>query len=169
MEDWYEDKKQHDTYKQKGRDALKAFYAKWQEDKVVPEALEKGFNVKIGDYTLKGVIDRIDRHEDGSIEIIDYKTGRSKSEKDVNKTQLLIYQLAVQQSMRDEIQNLTFYYLDDGKRVSFVGSEKQLDTLQKNVIEIIGKIEQGTFEATPSPFTCKYCDFNSICDFSQAQ
>ncbi len=35
---------------------------------------------------LYGVIDRIDRHADGTIEIIDYKTGRSKNQADVDRT-----------------------------------------------------------------------------------
>ncbi|MGB0757247.1 MAG: ATP-dependent helicase [Patescibacteria group bacterium] len=167
LDDWYESKKQHDEYKQKGKDSLKAFYKDWSEKRIVPEALEKGFNVKIGDYVLKGVMDRIDKHEDG-IEIIDYKTGRSKSEKEVKKTQLLIYQLAAQQAMHGEVKALTFYYLDDGKRVSFVGSDKQLEKLQKDVVETIEKILSGNFEPTPSKFTCTYCDFNAICDYSQA-
>ena len=44
---------------------------------------------------LYGIIDRIDRHADGSIEITDYKTGRSKNQADVDADeQLSAYALA---------------------------------------------------------------------------
>ena len=42
------------------------------------------------------MIDRIDRHPDGTIEITDYKTGRSKNQEDVDRDdQLSAYALAM--------------------------------------------------------------------------
>jgi RecB family exonuclease len=38
---------------------------------------------------VAGVIDRIDRLPDGSIEVIDYKTGRSKSQREVDEDEQL--------------------------------------------------------------------------------
>ncbi len=168
IEDWYDNKKQHDDYKKKGKQALEDFYKKWSENYQVPEFLEKGFNVKIGDYTLKGVIDRVDRLKNNKIEIIDYKTGGAKTIKDVNKTQLLIYQLAAEQVLKEDVDQLTFYYINDGKTVSFLGTDKQVEKLKSDVVETIEKIAKGDFTPTPSQHTCKYCDFKDICDYSKA-
>ena len=77
------------------------FYKTIAKDIPVPKYLERPFNLKIKDsgeeYTIKGVIDRIDEL-DGGIEIIDYKTGQGRTEKTFkaeDKEQLLIYQLAL--------------------------------------------------------------------------
>ncbi|MCX6340981.1 MAG: PD-(D/E)XK nuclease family protein, partial [Fimbriimonadales bacterium] len=40
-------------------------------------AVEKLLKYNMGDFDLVGRIDRIDEHEDGTLEIIDYKSGRS--------------------------------------------------------------------------------------------
>ncbi len=169
IDDWYNNKSEHDKYKKKGREALKKFFTDWQKDKVIPEYLEKGFNLKIEDYTIRGVIDRIDRHKDGSWEIIDYKTGKSKEKVDKdNKMQLLIYQLAAQQVFNENPKLLTFYYIEDGKKVQFLGTEQDLKKVKEDILKIIEKIKSGDFSATPSPHVCKYCDFKDICDFSQA-
>lgn len=169
INDWYDDKSEHDKYKKKGREALKKFFADWEKEKIIPEYLEKGFNFKIENYTIRGVIDRIDKHKDGGWEIIDYKTGKSKEKVDNdNKMQLLIYQLAAREVFGQEPKLLTFYYIEDGKKVQFLGSEQDLRKVKEDILRIIEKIKSGDFSATPSPHVCKYCDFKDICDFSQA-
>jgi len=169
IDDWYDNKKHHDDYKAQGKKALEDFYAEWSQRKPVPEFLEKGFNVKIGDYTIRGVIDRVDRLANNKIEIIDYKTGTSKDLEDLGtaKNQLLIYQLAAEQVLKEDVDQLTFYYLNDGKKVSFLGTDKQMDKLQTDVVDIIEKIIAEDFQPTPVPQICKYCDFRDICDHAQ--
>ena len=63
--DWYESKPHHDEYYKKGKEILKEFYEKNKGVWTVPDALEKAFHLKIGEYTLKGVIDRIDKLRSG--------------------------------------------------------------------------------------------------------
>lgn len=171
IDDWFDDKKQEKDYKEKGKNALKVFYKDWSVSKKIPEYLEKGFNLKIDDYTIRGVIDRIDRASDGGLEIIDYKTGRSKDLTKIdasNKMQLLIYQIAVSQIFSSEPKSLTFYYIEDNQRATFLGSEKEIEKVKLEINNIVTKIREGNFQATPSLHVCKYCDFKEICDSSQA-
>ena len=124
------------------------------------------FNLKIGGYTLYGVIDRIDEEKDGVI-IIDYKTGQSKDKLDFeSKEQLLIYQIAAQEVLHLKPKQLAYYYLDDGKFASFLGSENDLAKQKEKIIEEIEKIKNSEFEPTPG-WQCQYCDFKDICDHAQ--
>ncbi len=169
--DWFRDEKQRLTYFEKGKDILREFYHQqatlgW----TIPVSLEGWFKIKLGKSVLHGRIDRIDQLPDGTLEIIDYKTGQSK-EKLVggDKDQLLIYQLAVEQLPQYRYlgapSTLTFYYLNDNIKLSFLGSPKELDTLSTKLQEIIERIHAQDFAANPSTYVCNSCEFKDICEF----
>lgn len=170
IDDWYANRKEHDEYKQKGRKALTEFYKTIAKDLPVPKYLERPFNLKVeadGDeYTIRGVIDRIDSLN-GGVEIIDYKTGEGKTEKTFraeDKEQLLIYQLAAQQVLEEKVEALSFYYIEAGAKISFLGTDEEIEKIKKKIINIIKEIKKGEFPAKPSQL-CKWCDFRNICEY----
>ncbi len=172
IDEWYETQKQKDEYYKKGKEIIKDFYTQFEKNppKILKIsdalALELPFNLKIGDYTLFGVIDRIDEDKGGVI-IVDYKTGQSKDKLDSEvKEQLLIYQIAAQEVLHLKPKQLAYYYLDDGKITSFLGSDKDLQDQKTKITEEIEKIKNSEFEPTPG-WQCQYCDFKDICDFAQ--
>jgi DNA helicase-2/ATP-dependent DNA helicase PcrA len=170
IEDWYESKAQREEYYAKGKDILKTFYTSQTGKWNIPITLEGGFKIKVGEYSINGRIDRIDQLPDGSLEIIDYKTGKPK-EKIVgdDKDQLLIYQIATQELPRyrhlGATSKLTFYYLNDNSQISFVGSSEELSALKEKLIETIQRIYSGNFTATPSKFACGSCPYKDICAY----
>ena len=183
IDEWYENQKQKDDYFKKGKDILKDFYKNFEKNppqilKINGQtALEMPFNLKIGGYTLYGVIDRIDEESPasargsgeakGGVVIIDYKTGQSKDKLDFEaKEQLLIYQIAAEEVLHLKPKQLAYYYLDDGKFASFLGSESDLQKQKDKIIEEAEKIKNSEFGATPG-WQCQYCDFKDICDFAQ--
>ncbi len=171
LDDWYENSSHQSEYKEKGKKILKEFYAKHQGNWPPAQSLEWGFNFKIGQYTIKGKIDRIDK-VGGGLELIDYKTGQvPKDEKNLDKDQLLIYQMAVSGVLGEKPVKLTYYYLDDNKNFSFLGDERELENLKKKITGVIKEIElraeRDNFPATPGAFKCRYCDFSSICEYRQ--
>ena len=175
IEDWYESKSHQEKYKKKGKEILKKFYKINENCWPKPKFLEKAFNLKIGDYSVRGAIDRIDELESATsdkqsvttnVEIVDYKTGKvPEDEKKIDKDQLLIYQIAVEEILGLKPLKLTYYYLDENKKFSFLGKEKELDKLKEKIKSIIEEIKRSDFRATPSVHKCKYCDFNKICEF----
>ncbi|HSR88977.1 MAG TPA: ATP-dependent DNA helicase [Candidatus Udaeobacter sp.] len=170
IEDWYTSKTQREEYYKMGKEILRAFYNTEKDNWSIPVSLEGWFKIKIGDYLLHGRIDRIDQMPDGSLEIIDYKTGTVKEKVEgEDKDQLLIYQIAVNQL--PEYNNigqpgkLTYFYLNENVKVSFLGTPKETDKLKEKIINTITEIHSGNFAATPSPQICKHCDFKDICQF----
>lgn len=178
IDEWYESKEIKESYMKKAKKSLKEFYDSNKDKPLQVRALEKGFNFKIGNdinkpeelYTLKGVIDRVDILEDGTAELIDYKTGTPKQKLYPNdKIQLLLYQIACNQIPQiidgAKISKLTFYYLDNNTQVSFLGSEKETEKVSQDVIQTIQEIKTSNFQATPEHHACKHCDFNPICEY----
>ena len=172
IDEWYENKKQKEEYYKLGKKIIKNFYDDFVKNppKIIKInnslALEIPFNLKVGGYTLFGVIDRIDELSDG-VAILDYKTGRVKEKLDFeDKEQLLIYQIATEEVLKLKPKQLTYYYLEDDKKTSFWGSQKDIEAQKEKIIKEIEQIKNSEFEPTPG-WQCQCCDFKDICDYAQ--
>ncbi|MFA4999962.1 MAG: UvrD-helicase domain-containing protein [Patescibacteria group bacterium] len=165
--DGYPNKEDREKYKNKGREALKKFLKDYQ---TAPPAeilfLEKKFSFKVGEDVIKGTIDRVDKLGDGTLEIVDYKTGKDKKLDFATKRQLILYQLFLEEFLKIKVSHLSYYYLESGAKVSFVATEKEIDKLRLEINAEIAAIKKRDFAPTPSPM-CKFCDFNSICEFRE--
>jgi len=171
--DSYLDTRQREDFYQKGKIILADFYkTNDTEGWTIPLALETKFTVKIGGGIITGRIDRIDMRSSGKLEIIDYKTGKSKDKLDSeSKEQLLIYQVALEQLPQfksiGNCEKLTYYYLDDNTKLSFLGNEKDIEKIDDKISEAINNIQSGNFQPKPEKYYCGHCDFRDICDFRQ--
>ncbi|MGE5297912.1 MAG: ATP-dependent helicase [Acidobacteriaceae bacterium] len=142
IEDWYPDKINKENYRKEGARQLAAFYDYYCANPLVPKYLEQPFQLRIGDYKFKGRIDRADLNADQTITIIDYKTGepRTKLEK-VDKDQLLIYQWAAMETMKEKVKELRYVYLKDiGQQLPFLGSDEELKALKERILATIQEI-----------------------------
>ena len=61
---------------------------------------------------------------------------------------------------------LTFYYLETGERISFLGKDDDLKKVEEKAIQTIEQIKKGDFPPQPSRM-CKFCDFYNICQYRQ--
>lgn len=172
IDQWYEDKKQKQEYRKLGKKILKDFYGQFVKNP--PEilrinnqiALELPFKLKLGDYILKGVIDRIDKIDEG-VKIIDYKTGKFKEKLSLqDKQQLLIYQIAAEELFGFKVAELDYYYLEEGKITSFLGNDQEKKKQKEKILSEIERIKKSDFTPTPG-WQCKFCDFKDICEYAQ--
>src|SRR6185369_14643686 len=62
--------------------------------------------------TLFGRLDRLDEEPDGTLHIIDYKTGTQHEE--IDPKQLIFYALLVEAKLHRAVSKASFWYLDDG-------------------------------------------------------
>jgi DNA helicase-2/ATP-dependent DNA helicase PcrA len=166
--DGYQDKKEREDYQKKGIIVLKKFWSAYSSNP--PQEilfLEKRFSFKIAGEVIKGAIDRIDKQADGTLEIIDYKTGKTKTKLDFSeKRQLILYQLFVEEFLGIKVGALSYYYLESGDKFTFTASAKDITRLRLEVQAEIAAIKKRDFTPTPS-MMCGFCDFNSICEFRQ--
>ena len=164
----YGDKKYEEKMKRHGRELLIGFYAKGYDPKVVPTSLEETFKLKITPtLTLGGKIDRIDTLKDGTIEIIDYKTGQAPKTRDPKKDlQLTVYAMAgglASPVGGSEKVIVSFYFFEDQTKISATRAKEQLSQARKDIANIADEISRSDFRATPGKY-CDFCEFRLICE-----
>ncbi len=150
---------------------LQDYYKKNDPSKTNIVDLESRFQIEIGNeekHIISGIIDRIDKTEDG-YEIIDYKTTRKlpSQEKVDNDLQLSIYLAGFLKRYPKEKENLSkikvsLYYLKHGVKLS---SQRTLEQIQKSeelMIDLINQIKNSKFEPTISGL-CDWCGYQNIC------
>src|SRR5215217_239391 len=147
--------------------ALEALERYWREDRESDaEAVwfERSFAFRIGPHLLRGRVDRVDRHPDGSYELIDYKTGRAKTEEELREdVQLSVYQMGARESWGLDTSAQSYFYVLNGEKVPVEHSEQELARVRSTISEIAASILKQRFEPTPSPDVCRFCDYRIIC------
>lgn len=166
IEQWYKSPAHKQEMKEKGQQFLRDYYQTHKDNWPDVVEVEQSFFLKVGGYTIKGKIDRIDKLEDGTLRLVDYKS--SKKKKSVEKDQLYIYQLAVQSVLQKEVGELMFYYLDGQEDISFLGKEKDMEKIENKLVKTIEEIQSSDFAPKPSSISCKHCDYKDICQYKMS-
>ena len=155
--------------KKEGEKILNNYFDKYHTKNINVLGLEKLFKIKISnDIFLTGKIDRIDGRKGNEVEIIDYKTGKKPSERELTKSlQLSIYALAAHDknmfSKKLSDINLTFHYLQTQEKITLKKTEEELIKTKENIIEMVEEIKKNKFPATPGKH-CDFCSFKIICE-----
>jgi DNA helicase-2/ATP-dependent DNA helicase PcrA len=165
----FEDEYQEQAYKQAGLDQLRAFVEKQEGSAALPLRMESSFSLDLGEVVLEGRIDQINplvphtREGERAVELVDYKTGKPRSQKDADKSlQLSVYALAAQEQMKLRPLRLTFYCLTNNEPVHTVRTELDLKAVKTEILTVADRIRQNHFPAAPG-FVCKFCDYRLIC------
>jgi len=159
-----QDRYQHELYDRQGVEQLKDFLAACGQ-KPIPAVLhtEESFEVRFGESTVAGRIDRVDKLPDGKVAITDYKTGKPQSQEDADESlQLSIYALAAREKWGYRADHLAFYNLEGNSTVVTRRDEGQLLEARARVQEVAKNIGEGKFEAKTG-FHCSFCAYRSLC------
>ena len=159
-----QDRYQYDLYLAQGIQQLTDFLSNRQE-KPQPEVLhtEEWFEVRMGEVTLTGRIDRMDRSNDGRVIVTDYKTGKPRAQEDADESlQLSIYALAVKEKWGYEVDRLVFHNIEEDAPVSTYRNPAQLEEARFVVEDVAQRIAEGRFEAKTG-FHCNFCSYRSLC------
>ena len=120
--------------------------------------VEVSFAVEIGGAEVRGRIDAVFLDEDGTVHLIDWKTGRPH---DSYKTrlQLPLYALAANRlwGVEPERMRLAYVFVPGDERVEVETGGGFLERSEVRVIKALETIRSGAYEPTPSRHACSYC------------
>lgn len=160
----YEDDYQEEEYQKDGLEQLQTFHAAVLQ--AAPEILEqeKGFELDLEDNVIvNGRIDQINSLGGKNVEIVDYKTGKPRSDHEAKKDlQLSIYAIAAKEILELNPVRLVFHYLQTNERQATTRDAKQLDEAEKTVQATAADIRGGEFPPKTG-YRCRSCAYQPIC------
>jgi CRISPR/Cas system-associated exonuclease Cas4 (RecB family) len=128
----------------------------------------------VGEVPLSGKLDRLDSKEDGTVEVIDYKTGKAKSENEIKGLtkssdggyyrQLVFYKLLLDKDGRYSMNEGSLHFVEPNEKGKctirrFTITSEEVAVLENELIAAAQAIADGSaFAATCDPESCDYCD-----------
>jgi DNA helicase II / ATP-dependent DNA helicase PcrA len=148
------------TFKRIGAAQLEGYRGRGGFD-AVPEYLEHPFSAAVDGWTLRGVIDRIDRTHSGW-RIVDYKSGRplTRRRRDL---QVALYALGARSALSLNPIELEVVYLASGESVKVEKVDGLIDEATKESAEVADGVRAGAFEARPERRRCRLCPYRLAC------
>ena len=151
------------------RERLRTYFEMENPTRIEPDGRELLVEVQLeGGPLLRGIIDRVDVAEDGSIRIVDYKSGKSPAPQYSGSArfQMRFYALVVER-LRERRPVLTrLLYLRDGVHVDLRPTDEDIAAIEHEVrelwLEITAAAKAGVFRPRRSKL-CGWCSFQGLC------
>jgi putative RecB family exonuclease len=136
---------------------------------VTSEGVELRLGIDVNGAPLYGILDRLDRDPDGSLTIVDYKTGALPNRNYDSKTfaNAELYAALCEAKLGERPTTIRLMYVAHGQ------------SIERNVTDVVVKAranaaagawtkikryyDDGDFPATPSSNACRFCAFKDLC------
>jgi putative RecB family exonuclease len=154
-----------------GKKALHILYRYFciTDKTVVPFTSEQFHETRLeSGITIAGKIDRIDRNDDGSLHVIDYKTGKAPWKKDdesiaKDDLQLSMYAIVVMKKYGVPVNRCSLVFLAHDETVGFSPTMDLLKGKADRIAEVVRKIESDTEFKPVENNLCSWCEYREIC------
>ncbi len=161
----YRSRDEEARYFDEGMTILEGYY-----ERNIPEFrpalfVEKRFSVDLEGVEFVGVVDRVDKLDNGSYRVVDYKT--AKREETMESLQLPLYHLALERLFGYPPQQLLYYFLREQEAARCEIREEK----QEEALEIVLRVSEGVrrrrFPKNRGE-NCQACDFNRFCTLEES-
>ena len=158
------DRYQYELYLRQGNEQLKQFL-ECARSAPSPEVVETEcrFELQVGSAKLAGRVDRVDRTGPDTVAIVDYKTGKPKSQEDADESlQLSLYALAAREMFGKRAERLIFHNLENNVSICTARNDAQLEEAKLRVQKVAAGIARGEFSPNPK-YHCAFCPYRNLC------
>ena len=133
-----------------------------------PAERELYVEAEVDGLILRGYVDRLDVAPDGSLRVVDYKTGRSPSELFERSSlfQMKFYALVLWRLRGVVPRMLQLVYLGNGELVRYEPDEADLLATERGIKALWAAIEKAASTGDWRPRVCRLCDWcehKSLC------
>jgi putative RecB family exonuclease len=137
-------------------------------DTVHTVGVELGVETMVDGMRLRGIIDRLDLAADGSLTVVDYKTGRAPSERYERGSLggVQTYALLCESVVGRAPAEVRLLYLREPIAISTVASERTIRGQRRRAVAIWTAIERACDKEDFRPHTgplCAFCHFKPEC------
>ena len=152
-----------------GKDILTSYIERHKSRAVTAKTImvERQLRLDFGDFFIIGRIDRVDEHEDGSLEIVDYKSGRQTVDEEEVKFDLAmgVYQVLIREQFPGRPVRATIIALRSGSQASASFTEDEHEEFVSALRLLASEVMNRDYENL-SPVLkdhCFRCDFSPLC------
>jgi RecB family exonuclease len=154
---------------EKAKHLLHRFF-RTQDVTAVPYTAEQFHEAPLGRHLLAGKVDRVDRLDDGTLKVVDYKTGKGKTAAQLRRDdlQLAAYALVVGRKYGMPVSRCSMIYLQEDAEVGFEPDAAWLAEKESEIAALLDRMESdGTCAPTPNVL-CGWCDYRPLCPEGRA-
>ncbi len=164
---------QRNIHEERGEKALSEYYVQLYNTPVKNlYATEKKIELEIDGVKFKGIIDRIDKNDDGTFTIYDYKTGSAKNEKSICEggdhedyyNQIGLYKYYFEKQTGKTVKETTFIFPDEfTDNFTLVLTDENCIEIDQKFKTAISDIKSYKFNPMSSKKSCKWCQYKDFC------
>jgi RecB family exonuclease len=163
------------SFGERGIAMLRAFAAE-VEPGLEPVAIELGVRLELDDVVIGGRVDRIDALPDGTLRVVDYKTGKYPPNDEQARAEDLaaaVYARGASTAFAGmPVSTVEYLHLATMERLTFDLAEDVVARAIEGVASLAREVHAAetsrAFTARPVPRVCRWCDFLALCREGQA-
>ena len=148
---------------------IETYFAMEDPRAIVSEGVELRVKVTVDDTPLLGILDRLDRDEEGNLVIVDYKTGSVPNRNFDSYTfaNAELYAVLCEAKLHERPTKIRLLYVSQGQSIERSVSDAVLRARTVAATSAWRQIKEfydhGDFPTSPSKNACRFCAFTDRC------
>ena len=150
-------------------DIVERYFTMEDPRTIASEGVELRLGVTVDGTPLFGILDRLDREDDGALVIVDYKTGSLPNRNFDSQTfaNAELYAVLCEEKLGERPRRIRLLYVSQGETIERPVSEVVIRARASAAATAWDRIkryyDEGDFPATPSKNACRFCSFQDLC------
>jgi len=148
---------------------ITTYFAMEDPRHVHTEGIELRLGVEVDETPLFGILDRLDRDDEGNLIIVDYKTGSLPNRNFDSHTfaNAELYAALCREKLGETPVKIRLLYVAKGEAIERPVTDVVVKARAASAVNAWERIrryyQDGDFPATPSANTCRFCSYKDLC------